>query len=202
MKVDIVLDIACAWSALGYTRFQRAAALFREAGGTLRVDFHPFQLVPDADPKGRPLAAVQADLFGPSAAARAERMARLAAHDGLTMNFGTAVFTNTFEAHRLVSLAAEHDRAEAMVARLFRAYFTDGLNVGDPAVLEALAAETGVPWDAHSHARETRDDFDFVRRSGIAAIPVFHFADGTTCTGAHTVEELADALANAAWVAA
>jgi len=181
MKVDVVLDIACAWSALGYTRFQKAAARFRSTGGTLRVDFHPFQHVHG---------------LGPSTALRMERMSRLAAQDGLTLNFDTRVPADTFEAHRLISLAAAHDRAEAMAARLFRAHFTEGRDVGDHAVLKALAREVGVPWNRHAHAGETRDDLDFARRFGVA-VPVFHFADGTTYTGAHPVDDLLEALHNA-----
>src|SRR5689334_8839638 len=109
MKVDVVLDIACACSALGYTRFQKAATRFRDAGGTLRMDFHPFQHA-----HGLPVTP-----------ARRERLVRLAAEDGLTLNFDSRVPTDTFEAHRLISLAAAHGKAEAMAARLFRAHFTE-----------------------------------------------------------------------------
>jgi len=47
--------------------------------------------------------------------------------------------TNTFDAHRVIALAATQSKGAAMSERLFRAYFCEGLLVSDHWVLTALA---------------------------------------------------------------
>ena len=73
-----------------------------------------------------------------------EQVTARAAELGLDYRFDRALTTNTTAAHRLSHFAAAHGRQHAMVQRLFRAYFTDGLNIGDYDVLADLAADVGL----------------------------------------------------------
>ena len=52
--------------------------------------------------------------------------------------------TNTRSAHRLIHFAKNAGKQHAMVERLFRAYFPDGLNSCDHDVLADLAGEIGL----------------------------------------------------------
>lgn len=171
MKVEFAHDIACGWSALGYARFQRAAEEHRAEGGELVVVFRPHRT-------GQP----RAHRLGPPA--RAERITRAAAEDGLVMNLDRVVLADTFHAHRLIALAAEHGRAEAVAARLYRVHFADGLDIADPHVLRNLASETGVPWSADRGAEQVRADLMRTRHRFGACVPVFRFPDGTVLAGA------------------
>ncbi|WP_051712922.1 DsbA family oxidoreductase [Spirillospora albida] len=182
MKVEIAHDIACVWSALGHARFRRAAEEYRAEGGELDVVYRPYRIAADAEPAEAPFGGVRALRLGP--AKRADRIVRAAAEDGLIMSLDRVVAADTFHAHRLVALAAEHGRAEAMAARLFRAYYTDGLDVADPHVLRALASETGVPWSADRGTARVRAELVRTRRSYGAGVPVFRFPDGTVLAGA------------------
>lgn len=51
---------------------------------------------------------------------------------------------NTFNAHRLIWLAEKEDVQYAMVEGLFSAYFVEGRDVGDKAVLAEVAAAAGI----------------------------------------------------------
>jgi predicted DsbA family dithiol-disulfide isomerase len=194
VRVEIVLDLVCSWSYLAVTRFNRALAAFRAQGGEAEVTFLPFQLAPGAPHQPMPLLVALGAAFGQHAVAETRRVAAIAARDGLTLNFGQAIANNTFEAHRLVHVAAGQGRAEPVVVRLFRAHFTDGLDIGDAATLKRLAAEAGVGW-SDDGADEVRALMSLVRGNGISGVPVFTFGDAGRLTGAQSEDALFAALA-------
>jgi 2-hydroxychromene-2-carboxylate isomerase len=144
VKVQIVADVICSHSYLGYTRFARAANRLRAEGVAVEVEFLPFELAPGASSEGQPLLAVLEQTFGSQAVGGALAFAERAAREGLRFEYGKAIATGTFDAHVLIADAALQDKAEPMAERLFRAHFTDGLHIGDPATLARLAAEVGV----------------------------------------------------------
>jgi predicted DsbA family dithiol-disulfide isomerase len=193
MKVELTMDVICAWSYMGFTRFERAAARHRARGGEIEVTFRPFELAPGAPTDGIPLLDALRFAMGENAPRDAARVAEIAAYDGLELNHGRAIATGTFEAHRLIALASAQGQGEKMAERLFRAHFTDGLHIGDTSTLQGLAAEVGVTWD-DSGADETLQELARVRREGITAVPVFRFEDGTTLSGAQPEAALSAAL--------
>ncbi|MEV4457479.1 DsbA family protein, partial [Microbispora sp. NPDC049633] len=99
----------------------------------------------------------------------------------------------TFEAHRLIWLAGRAGRDGDMADRLFRAHFTDGLDVGDPATLAKLAAETGVE-DTGEGAEQVRAELARARELGVRAVPLFLFEEKFAVSGAQPVETLVAAL--------
>ena len=195
MKVEVVLDIACVWSYLGYTRFARAVEHHRAECGAVEVVFRPFQVDPDADPRGEPLLEVLRRNFGADVETKKTQFAVLAARDGLQMSFDEAVHPNTFDAHRLVAQAGDQGLGEQMVARLFRACHTDGRNVGDPQTLAELAAQVGVSGSG-TGAERTREDLARIHRSGITGVPVFRFPGGHSLFGAQPEHALRRALSD------
>lgn len=195
-EVTITLDVMCSASYLAYVRFQRAAARFRVAGGDLEVRFVPFQLAPDASTEGEPIRDVHRRVFGPDVDRETERFARVAARDGLVLDHDRILVTNTFDAHRLIGLAADQGRAEETVERLFRAYFSEGENLGDPGTLQRLAADVRVRW-SEDGADATRAALATVARDGVRSIPVFAFPGGVTLRGSRTEAEFDAALAAA-----
>ncbi|WP_067486402.1 DsbA family oxidoreductase [Actinomadura hibisca] len=192
VQIEIVLDVPCVWSYFAFARFERAAARHRARGGEVAVRFLPYQLDPDATVEGEPKLAVLRRSFGDRTDDAVTGITAKAAEEGLTFRHAGAVMSNTFEAHRLIAVAAGQGRAEAMVERLFRAHHTDGLNVADPAVLRRLAAEAGVEW-SDGLAAETRAELARVRATGIRGVPVFS-VNGRQLPGAQSEETLYAAL--------
>ena len=91
------------------------------------MTWRSFELDPTAPPRHRegPLDAHLAAKYGvPLAEARAmqDRMTATAADEGLAYDFGRARAGSSFDAHRLLHLAAEHDVQDAMKERLLAAY--------------------------------------------------------------------------------
>ena len=63
------------------------------------------------------------------------------------MHYDQSRYTNTFDAHRITKLAQSKgsiELTEFLQEKLFKAYFTDGLELADHAVLIKLASEVGL----------------------------------------------------------
>ncbi|MFI7636522.1 DsbA family protein [Nonomuraea sp. NPDC049400] len=215
VKAQLVVDVICVHSYLGYTRFARAADQVRAEGIEVAVEFLPFELAPGASTEGQPLLAVLEQTFGPQAVDGALAFAERAAREGLRLEYGKAIATGTFEAHRLIADAALQNKGEPMAERLFRAHFTDGLHIGDPTTLAHLAAEVGVATgsDSATLARPAaevgvatgsvpsavvRARLDRVRRLGITGVPVFLIEGLPPFTGSQSETTLLAALRQAA----
>ena len=138
MQVEIWSDIACPWCYVGKRRFERALEEF-EHRRDVDVVWRSFELDPTAP---RQHDAPQAELLArkyrmPLAQAEAmnARMTAEAAKEGLAFRMDRVRVGNTFDAHRLIHLAAAAGRREAMVERLFAAYLGEGEALGDVEVL-------------------------------------------------------------------
>ena len=129
------------------------------------------------------------------------RMTEVAAGEGLDFRFDLARGGNTFDAHRLTHLAAAHGMQDAMKERLMRAYLTEGEPIGDPAALERLAIEAGLPADevrevlaGDRYAAEVRDDERTAHALGIHAVPFFVVDRAMGAAGAQPPEVLGELL--------
>lgn len=200
MDVEIWSDIACPWCYIGKRRFEAALAGF-EHRDQVRVIWRSFELDPSA-PREREgdRAARLAEKYGMSLeqARDAERqLTELAAEEGLDFRFDVARSGRTFDAHRVIHLAAEHDLQDAMKERLLRGYFTEGELIGDHETLTRLADQVGLPEDevratlaGDRFADEVRGDELTAQRFGISAVPTFVVDRALGASGAHPPEEL------------
>ncbi|MFG1706836.1 DsbA family protein [Nonomuraea sp. M3C6] len=193
MKVEIFSDVVCPWCYIGHVRFARAAEGFRAKGGTIEVTMRPYQLDPDAPDEGEPLIPALERKFGPNARQMTDRVIGTAATEGLELDYDHAVSSNTFEAHRLIEVAARQGLGREMAERLFRAYFSEGRNVGDTGVLHELAGEVGVE-DSGEGAEEVRGQLGRARALGITGVPLFLFEEKFAVSGAQPVEAFAAAI--------
>ena len=204
MHVEIWSDIACPWCYIGKRRFEAALAEFehRDAVG---VTWRSFELDPGA-PAERPVdgATHLAQKYGTSreeALAMQRQMTEVAAGEGLDFHFERARAGNTFDAHRLLHLAAAHDRQDALKERLMRAYLSDGQLIGEPAVLERLGHDVGLPVDAlqgllatDRYGAEVRDDERAAAALGIRAVPFFVVDRAFGASGAQPPQALLELL--------
>ena len=132
-----------------------------------------------------------------------DRLEEQARSLGMSWSLATALPTNTFDAHRLIALAATEGLAQPMVQRLFRAYFSEGALLSDRAVLESLALEVGVRsahdlWEGDLYTSDVRDDEAQAQDLGISGVPSI-LIDGTfMVVGAQGSPQILEAL-NRAW---
>ena len=210
MNVEIWSDIACPWCYIGKRRFEAALTAF-EHRDAVTVTWRSFELDPDA-PAERPgeraeHLARKYGISGKDARAMEENMASVAASEGLEFRFAIARDGSTFDGHRLLHLAAAHDRQDAVKERLLRAHFAEGELMSDHGVLTRLAVEAGLPEDevrdtlaTDRFAAEVREDERVAASLGIRAVPFFVADRAFGASGAQAPEVLGEMLRRA-WAA-
>ena len=205
LTVEIWSDVVCPWCYIGKRRFESARAQF---DGDVEVVWRSFELDPGA-PAVREHTATEhlAAKYGMSveqAQASHAQMTELAAREGLEYHFERARGGNSFDAHRLLHLAAAHDRQDAAMERLMRGYFTEGVAIGDREALIGLAADVGLDADearavleGDGYADAVRADEELAQRIGIQAVPFFVLDRRYGVSGAQPAEILVQALEKA-----
>jgi predicted DsbA family dithiol-disulfide isomerase len=200
MEIEIYADVACPWCYIGKRRLEQALEAY---DGGVTVHYRPFQLDPSPVPTPRPLVEALAAKFGDRE--RAEQMfahvTGVAANDGLRLDFDRAVAANTFDAHRLTRYAAERGRAAETVDALYRAHFTDGVDVGSLDALAGIAAGVGLDeaevrayLDSDEGTAEVTADLAAARDLGVSSVPTFVLAGKYAVTGAQEPQTLLAAL--------
>ncbi len=204
VRIDIVSDVICPWCYIGKRQLERALATLEHEGLRFSVHWNPFQLNPDMPKEGRDRIAYRVQKFGSTERAREldERVGGAAANVGLSFRQDLMLRTpNTLDAHRLVWLAGREGVQDAVVEALFVAYFTQGRDVGDHAVLADCAAEGGMDRAAvadflagDTAANEMLAADRAAREAGVSGVPSF-FLDGYSLySGAMPAETMAEAL--------
>jgi predicted DsbA family dithiol-disulfide isomerase len=183
MQVEIWSDVVCPWCYIGKRRFEQALAGFPHAD-EVTVTYRSFELDPAAAPARTGThdehLAHKYGLTVERARQLNEQMTQTAKAEGLDFHFERIRGGNTFDAHRLLHLAAEHGRQRELKERLLRATFTDGEPVSDRPTLVKLAAEVGMDAaEAHQvlasdrYADAVRADEQQAAAYGITGVPFF-----------------------------
>jgi predicted DsbA family dithiol-disulfide isomerase len=201
IRIEIASDVVCPWCYIGKRRLEKALALL-EGEVEARIEWLPFQLNPGMPEAGVARADYRRAKFGSLERGQAldARVAREGEGEGIAFAFERMQRTpNTAAAHRLIDLAQSQGRGGAVVDALFHAYFEEARDIGDAAVLDAVARQCGVTgWpDAAAGARVAALE-EAVRDLGISSVPTFIFDRASGVSGAYPPEQLAAAIRDAA----
>jgi predicted DsbA family dithiol-disulfide isomerase len=182
LTVEIVSDAICPWCYVAKRNFERAVTKLPD-GVKLAVHWLPFELNPDMPVEGKDRRAYRSAKFGSWEQSQKldAQVSVSAAHAGLGMRHDLMQRTpNTFKAHRLIWLAGQEGVQGAVVEALFSAYFVEGRDVGDVAVLTDIAAKSGI---AKSRAEaffagdegvgEVSEAALAARQGGLSGVPTF-----------------------------
>ncbi|MEW2131770.1 DsbA family oxidoreductase [Streptomyces sp. NPDC005435] len=210
MRLEIWSDLMCPWCYLGHLRLRTALSRFAHREQVLTV-WRAFELRPGQPGlPGRTLAEMMATDYGLDAARVAtlfRHIEELGAREGAGIVLSDLRPVNSFDAHRLVHLAARRGLATRTKDRLFRAYFTEHRNIADHAVLSAVAEDVGLDGAAAAavlagdgFADAVREDERLAATAGFRAVPAFRI-DGTAgidgASGTPSADRLTAALETA-----
>ena len=207
MLVEIWSDIVCPWCYIGKRRFESALAQF-EHRDEVEVRWRSLELNPAAPTTGdrdlKTHLATKYRVAEPEAEAMIERITAAAAGEGLAYHLDRARPTGSFDAHRLLQLAAERQRQDALKERLLAAYCVDGRHVADHDTLLELAVEAGLDageagavLDGDAYADAVRRDEAEGHQLGLTGVPFFAVDRRVAAAGAHPAENLLRLLRNA-----
>ena len=204
ISVDIWSDIVCPWCAIGKAHLDEALQRF-EYADDVEIRWHSFELDTAAPPvrDGEYVEALARKYGSTTAEAQGmvDTMTARAAASGMEFRFDRVRPGNTFDAHRLLHLAAERGLQQPLKDRFFTAYLTEGEAIGDREVLVRLAVEVGLDREevaevlaTDGYAAAVRADEADARRLGVTGVPFFVFDGRYAVAGAQPANVLLDVL--------
>lgn len=183
LTIDFVSDVSCPWCAVGLASLQQAMDSVAN-DISVELTFQPFELNPHMVPGGEDTTEHLAKKYGSTpeqAAAIKETIRARGAELGFTFNLDKrSRIYNTFDAHRLLHWAHMEGAGvqKALKQALLKAYFTDGQDPSNHAVLVQVATSVGL--DAaraqailvgDTYAAEVRAQEQFFLQQGINSVP-------------------------------
>jgi predicted DsbA family dithiol-disulfide isomerase len=202
VKLDIFSDPVCPWCYLGKANLERA--MEARPDHNFVVEWHPFQLNPDMAPEGVDKRSYLLARFGSEAQLQSihDRFRQIAKENGVQMDPDTPKrIPNTLNAHRLIHWAGLEARQTFVVTALMRAYWVEGRDIGNPAVLADIAAGSGMDRAVVQRLLASDADLDTVkareshaRERGVNAVPTFLIANQYVLSGAQPPELWAKAI--------
>ena len=196
ITLDIFSDPVCPWCMIGKAHLDRA--LERIGDHPFRIEWHPFQLNPDMPKDGADRRDYLEAKFGGQMNAAKAYLAVQQAAEAAGVEFNVEKIErqpNTLDAHRLIHWAGLEGCQTAVVSGLFRAYFRDGRDIGQPEVLADIAAEAGMDREIVLRLLASDADRDDImardadaRQKGVRAVPTFLIARHYVVSGAQPPE--------------
>jgi predicted DsbA family dithiol-disulfide isomerase len=204
LKIDFVSDVSCPWCVIGLKSLETALAKLK---GEVAVDLHfqPFELNPQMGAEGQDIMEHIAQKYGSSPTdieRNRENIRARGAELGFEFNMQKrGRIYNTFDAHRLLHWAETEGKQEVLKNALFSAYFTEGRNPSDHAVLLDVAQRVGLDakragqiLESDEFSAEVRGREKFYADRGIRAVPSVIINDQHLIQGGQPAEVFERAL--------
>ena len=204
LRIDVVSDVICPWCFIGARRLDQALKEQPEIDAT--IVYRPYQLDPTTPPEGTDLRERLRKKYGADPEQMFGRVEAAARETGIPLDFAKVRRTfATLPAHTLLRHAIAKGTQPGLKESLFSAYFLEGRDLGNPAVLAEVAARHG--FSAEETARilgdsqelaTTRDEAAALSAEGIQGVPYFIFGGRVAFSGAQPLEVFRSALQQAA----
>lgn len=204
IRIDFVSDVVCPWCAVGLKSLEQAIGRLGDEINA-EIHFRPIELNPDMPREGEDIAEHLFKKYGSTPQQLSQSQEALRARgEALGFTFDMTKRTriyNTFDAHRLLHFAEGEGKQQALKHALLQAYFTEGLNPSDHAVLTQIATTVGLDearvrdvLSSNKYADEVREQEQFYQRQGIRAVPSVIVDNQYLIQGGQPVEAFEQAL--------
>lgn len=192
LEIDFYFDAVCPWSFVGKRRLEHA--IHHRPGLCADIHWRPFLLNPELPQEGLDRTAYLIRKFGSEQRIKSAIGSVEQAGQSVEIDFAFDRIDktpNTLSAHGFVRAASAQGKGDAAVESLFQAYFIDGQDIGDMAVLLRLANLVGIDEDSAlkviaSDAERTAifEENATAHRIGINGSPSFVFPGALAISGA------------------
>jgi predicted DsbA family dithiol-disulfide isomerase len=204
LKIEIVSDVMCPWCVVGYKNLETALA---ELQTSIQADisWHAFELNPDMPIEGQNLAEHLMQKYGQTKAQSIENRERLTdvgKQAGFDFNFDeNSIMINSFDCHRLLSWAKDHDKQTELKLALFKAHFSDKIYLNEQDALLKVVTSVGLSSEdaiallkSNAYAEKVKTEQDKMRQLGISSVPTFIINEKYAINGGQAVETFKQAL--------
>ena len=182
LKIDIVSDVVCPWCVIGFKNLQKAINQMEDKV-EFEVEWKPYELHPEIPENGYDKKLYMQQKFGDLSGRSSpyKQITEIGKTLGFDFNFSKSErIPNTFNAHRLLWKAKEYGVQTRISEALFKAYFTDGINIGSNEELLKIATAEGMEeqstrafLNSKEGGQETADEeMSFIEKS-IGAVPTY-----------------------------
>ena len=185
LKIDIVSDVVCPWCVIGFRNLKKAMEVLKSELD-FEITWKPYELHPEIPQEGYDKKLYMQQKFGSSGGkSRYDEIAEIGKSLNFNFNFSkTERIPNTFMAHRLLWKSEEFKLQTELSEGLFKAYFTDGLDIGSKEILAQISESVGMDkneiinfLDSNEGGQETADlEMNFIEKS-IGAVPTYFIND-------------------------
>jgi predicted DsbA family dithiol-disulfide isomerase len=146
LKISVISDVVCPWCYIGKRRLETAMDKLSD-NYIFDVEYFPFELNPQMPESGLDQKEYLTKKFGGEV--RYEQLtghvSNVASQEGLTFNYKSqSISPNTRKAHRIIQLAKEDGKQLQLVEALFKAYFSDGVDLSKDENLIRISESCGV----------------------------------------------------------
>ncbi|MDP3522232.1 MAG: DsbA family oxidoreductase [Hydrogenophaga sp.] len=201
VRIEVWFDLICPWCLIGKRQLDAALAQWQteQPEVAVTVCWHPVRLIDGVPPEGWDFARFYEQRLGSPQAVQARQAQVLAAarQAGAEIDFARIrVFPDTGPAHQLLAAAGRRLGAaahQALIERLFQAYFQRGENLADQSTLLDIATEAGL--DPIEVA--CRLDLPLPSGAPVNGVPLFVFNGRLALSGAQPVSSLLAAMRTA-----
>lgn len=201
IQLDVYSDVICPWCYLGKARLEKALSAYSKAS-RVEVRYLPYELNPSTPEKGYDRKQYLERKYGSAIKSADERLRSFGKEAGIEFDFDKAArIPNTFLAHRLIWLADQKGIGQKAVNDLHKAYFTDGVDIGNAESLAKLAINWG--WNetetlmflkSEKGSEEVRALEEKAYNLGVTGVPFFVFNNKVAVSGAQAVETFLEVL--------
>jgi predicted DsbA family dithiol-disulfide isomerase len=202
MQIDVISDTICPWCYIGKRRLEQALSLRPQM--TFEVRWRPFQLDPSTPPEGVDRLEHLTRKFGSLDKLKPvqETLEQLGRDLGIPFAFDRITRTpNTLNSHRLIRWSHSLGLQDEMVEGLFRAYFVEGQDIGNTAVLARIGDAIGMDGELVEELLNSDADIESVtqqdsmaRKFGVQGVPSFLIGGRSLIMGAEDPQTLADMI--------
>jgi predicted DsbA family dithiol-disulfide isomerase len=204
MKIEVWSDIACPFCYIGKRNLEKALSQY-EKSEQVEIVWKSFELDPRA-PKEyqRDIYSILAAKYQKTAdevRQMTQSVISMAQKSGLKFNFEQLKPVNTFDAHRLIHLAAQENKADMAKEALLKAYFVEGKIVSHIETLVSIGQEIGLDPEnvrnmliSKELTEEVLQDEQESRLFGVSGVPYFLINRKYQISGAQPAELFLQAL--------
>ena len=185
LKIDIVSDVVCPWCVIGFKNLEKAMQELRSELN-FEISWKPYELHPEIPEEGYDKKLYMQQKFGSSTGKSPYDVISKAGESiDFEFNFSkTERIPNTFMAHRLLWKAEKYNLQTELSEALFKAYFTDGLNIGSKEILSDISHSVGLNKEETLTFLESKEggqeianlEMNFIEKS-IGAVPTYFIND-------------------------
>ncbi len=178
LKITMFSDFVCPFCYIGFEVMLKLKPEFN-----IDLEWRGYQIHPEWPAEGIPVEKARSASDMDTRQAIWKRITAMAEAEGLEIK-APSVFTNSHAALAACEFAREKGKAEEFEARVFRAYFVEGGNIGDATLVARLGAEVGLDQTevaeavkSPRYAMRLKNNALAAHQRGVTGVPTFFIGE-------------------------